>query len=175
MIFRKLLKRCHGQPGFSLVEVIAVLAISGLIGLGATTATVQIMDQGSRNADYTTASRNTMNAIYWVSRDAQMAQSVTPDVGATGFPLTLEWDEWDNTEHQAVYSIVSDTMLRSYSIDGGEPVQTTIAEYISSTSANTTCSFADRVLTIKVTAVSGEGEQAVSVSKVREITPRPGL
>ena len=174
MIFGKLKRISKGQKGFTLVEVIAVLAITGLIGLGAATATVQMLNQGARNSDYTTASRHTMNAIYWVSQDAQMSQTIEPE-GASGFPLTLSWTEWDNSQHQVTYSIEDDKLMRSYSTDGGGPSQTLVAQYINSVAENTTCEFADGVLTLKVTAAVGEGAHAISVTKVRKITPRPGL
>jgi prepilin-type N-terminal cleavage/methylation domain-containing protein len=174
MILRKLRQISQKQSGFTLIEVLAVLAITGIIGLGATTATVQVLTQGTRNSDYTTASRHAMNAIYWVSRDAQMAQTVTPDV-ASGFPLTLNWTEWDNSEHQVIYSITDDRLMRSYSVDGSEPGQILVAQYINPDSENTTCGFSDRVLTVRVTTIVGEGTRAVSVSRIREITPRPGL
>ena len=174
MIFRKSGRITKGQRGFTLIEVIVTLAITGLIGLGAATATVQVLNQGARNSDYTTASRHTMNAIYWISRDAQMSQTIEPDE-ASGFPLTLSWTEWDNSEHQVTYSIEDDKLRRRYSIDGGGPNQTLVAQYINSVAENTTCEIAGGVITLKVTATVGEGLHALSVTKVREITPRPGL
>lgn len=174
MIYQKLRRVIKGQRGFTLIEIIAVLAITGLIGLGATTATVQMINQSSRNSDYTTASQHAMNAIYWISLDAQMSQTISTD-GISGFPLTLNWTEWDNSEHEVAYVIVGDKLRRSYSIDGGEPAETVIAQYINPAPENTTCEFSDRVLTVKVTATVGNGPQTLSVTKVREITPRPGL
>jgi hypothetical protein len=89
----------------------------------------------------------------------------------------LSWTEWDNSQHQVTYSISTedDRLRRSYSIDGGEPGQTVVAQYINSTSENTTCEVIDGELNLKVTCTVGTGLNAVSVTKEREVTPRPGL
>ena len=162
------------QRGFTVIEVIVSLMITSIIGLTGAMATGQVLTQSTKNSDYTTASRHAMNAIFWVSRDAQMSQTVTPS-GATGFPLTLSWTEWDNSQHQVVYSIAGGKLTRSYTINGGTPLATLVAQYVNSVSQNTTCNYADRVLTVRVTATVGDGAHALSVSKTREITPRPGL
>ena len=174
MIFCRLSRLINGQRGFTLIEVLAALAVTGLIGLGSAMTTVQVLNQSARNSDYTTASRHTMNAIYWISRDAQMSQIIEPD-GASGFPLTLSWTEWDNSGHQVIYSIEDDKLKRSYSVDGSEPSQTVVGQYINSVAENTTCEYTGGVLTLKVTSVVGNGANALSMTKVREITPRPGL
>lgn len=170
-MFSRLIKR---QRGFTLIEILAVLAISGLIGLGATVVTSQVFTQSAKDSDYTTVSRNAMNAIYWVSRDAQMSQAVVPG-GDYGFPLILSWTEWDNSTHQVTYSIEDDTLSRSYVINGGGPNQTVVAQCINSVAANTTCEFAEGVLSLQMTSTIGEGEHALSVTRVREISPRPSL
>ena len=174
MIFRRLWSLQESQKGFTLIEMIVTLAITSLIGLGISMATVQIINQGGRNSGYTTASQHTLNAIHWISRDAQMAQTVDPN-GSSGFPLNLGWVEWDNTVHQVTYTVAGDMLRRSYSIDGGVPKETTVAQYLNCVSENTSCGLSGGVLTLKITATVGDGLNAVSVTKVREITPRPGL
>lgn len=167
------------QKGFTLIEMIAVLAITGLIGVGAATAAVQVLTQGAKNSDYTTASRQAMNAIYWISRDAQMAQTI---YGASGFPLTtnltFSWTEWDNPNlHKVTYSKEDDELRRSYLVGDVEQSDTLIAQYINWESGKTYFegSDSDNVVTVKVTATVGTGSHAISVTKEREITRRSRL
>ena len=174
MISRKLRRMARGQGGFTLIEVLAALAVTGIIALGATTASFLVLNQGTKNGDYVTASQHSMNAIYWISRDAQMSQTIVPGE-TSGFPLTLDWVEWDNTDHEVVYHIEGASLYRSYSIDDSELRDTLVAQYIDTIGENTVCTFADRVLTVKMTATVGEGVNTVSVTKEREIAPRPGL
>jgi prepilin-type N-terminal cleavage/methylation domain-containing protein len=174
MIFPRLHFIKQDQKGFTLVELMAAVIITGLIGVGVATASVEVLNQGERNADYTTASRNTMNAIHWISRDAQMAQTVTTN-GTSGFPLTLVWIEWDNSTHQVTYTSADSEIRRSYSLDDGVPSETVVAQYINDAPEMTSCNFTDGVLSLKVTAVGGEGARAVSITKLRKITPRPGI
>ena len=117
-----------------------------------------------------------MNAIYWISRDARLAQTVEPG-GTSGFPLTLKWTEWDNSIHQVIYiiNIQQDELTRSYSVDGGAPSETVVAHHINSVSENTTCQFVNGMFTVKVTSTVGTGLNAISVTKKCDIAPRPGL
>ena len=178
MILRKIKLFIKEQRGFFLTEMLASLAIAGLIGLGATIASAQVMNQTARNNDYTTASRHTLNAIQWISRDIQAAQTIE---GWAGFPatdnLTLTWTAWDNTVNQAVYYVVNGQLKRSYSVDGGAPRVTLVAEYINSDAAMTNCvpDSDNVVLTLTITGSVGAGSTIVDVTKVREITARPRL
>ena len=169
---RILLKK---QNGFTLIEVMVSLAIISMISIGATMATGQVINQTSKNSDHTTATRQALNAVHWISRDAQMAQTLEADAGASGFPLRMEWKKWDSSQHEVIYTLQNNKISRSYTVDGGAPAVTLIAEYINEDSSLTNCAVADNVLTIKITSSVGGGDLVVDFTKEAEISARPHL
>ncbi len=79
-------------------------------------ASAQVLNQTSRNADYVTASRQAMNAIAWISRDAEMAQIVG---GAGTFPtgdLVFTWTTWDDDIDRVVYSLSNGQLRRAFAV-----------------------------------------------------------
>ncbi len=174
-MFFKTKQGYKNESGFTLIEILVSLAITSLIGLGATMSSFQVLNETSRNNDYTTASRNAMNAVYWMSRDAQMAQIIS---GVTGFPetsdLSLSWIEWENSSHNVTYTIENGQLLRTYDVDG-QITETLIAEYINTSTNKTSCVSFNGTLTLTITSSVGEGSRVVNVTRIREMTARPKL
>jgi prepilin-type N-terminal cleavage/methylation domain-containing protein len=175
-VISKILKSLkRGEAGFTLIEVIAAVAITGIISLGASIATGQVLNQTSRNNDYTTASRNTLNALYWISHDVTMAQTID---GWEGFPqsedLSLSWVGWDNTEYSANYTLDNDILRRVYS-EGGQVTTTLIAVNINHDEEMTYCLSDNGTLTVTITSSVGGGDRVVNVTKVRKIASRPNI
>jgi prepilin-type N-terminal cleavage/methylation domain-containing protein len=170
--FRSLIK---SQVGFTLIEVIVAIAISGIIGLGASISSAQVLNQTATNNDYTTASRNALNALHWISHDVSMAQDI---IGADDFPQTgdlcLSWMGWDNTAYSANYTLENGVLKRFYS-ENGQVTTTVIASYINLDPAMTFCTFDNTSLTVTITCSVGEGDRTINVTKVRIITSRPNL
>jgi len=176
MIFRRSGSINKNQKGFTFIDMIIAIAITGIIGVGTTGAIAQVFNQSTQSSVHMTAIKQVENALYSISRDAHMAQIVATDSGDSGFPLDLSWGEWaSGTDHQVTYSIEDGKLKRSHSINGGDPDEITVAQDINPDAQITNCELADRVLTLKITATVGDGSRTVSETGKREVIPRPSL
>jgi prepilin-type N-terminal cleavage/methylation domain-containing protein len=171
MIFHRLGLINKNQLGFTLVEVILAIAISGIITGGITMTIFQVFSGNIRTGNHMTAVRQVQNAGYWVSHDAQMAQPNSIDDNPSGGEfLVLGWTDWANDDHQVVYNLLADNKLqRSHSINDGDTETSIIAEYINPD--QTSCVWDDDSgeLTFTVTATVGEQTE----TRVYEAVPRP--
>ena len=75
-VFRKL---SRNQRGFTLIELIVAIAITGLITGGITMSIFQVFDVNTRSSNHMLAVRQVQNAGHWISRDTLMAQNVDTD------------------------------------------------------------------------------------------------
>ena len=133
-------------------------------------AAYQVMNVYALSTNLVMAVKQVENAAYGITRDVRMAQTIQPS-GDSGFPLSLSWVEWDNTTHQVSYAINNGELRRSHSINGAQPIQTVIAEHISSDTDKTSCQYANGVLTFKVTA-SVSGFRPASETRMAQVIPR---
>ena len=159
----------QSERGFTLIEVLVVVAIVALIVSGAAMATFQVINVTKRSNDHMTVTRQVQNAGYWISHDALMAEYVTVgDNPETGAFLTLNWTEWSYDEyeasiyHTAVYTFHDlsggiGKLQRNHWIDAVVSEQTLVAEYIDL--ANTEAEDNGFVLTLQITASLGEAEE----------------
>jgi len=163
----------QNQRGFALLTMMIALAISGIIMTAATMTIFQVINGSGRTSNHMVALRQVQNAGYWISYDVQMSQSVEPAAAPDqdGLPLTLTWNEYaSGIEHQIVYELVGDELIRSYSINGGPPTESTVAEFIVS---GTNCEYSGGVLTFTVVSTVGAGSQEITATGIYEIIPRP--
>ena len=166
------------ERGFTLVELLVVIALMSLITLGATMTTFQIINVTRHSNDHVAAVRQVQNAGYWISRDALMAESVVVDDDPeTAEFLTLTWAEWgydeDSYYHEATYSFRDlsagiGKLERQYVIYDDEYVVTEsktnlVAEYIyynlTDPDDTTKADYESSVLTAQITASLGEASE----------------
>ncbi len=148
------------QKGLTLLELLAVMAISALIVAAVASGIHQLFTSSDRDSNYMAAFGQVQNAGSWVSHDAVMAQQVTVDSDpATPEFITLVWLDWEGDEHQVDYTLADaddglKKLMRAYSVNGGSAETVFVAGYIDS--ANTSCSWDGGMLTLVITAQVGE-------------------
>ena len=145
------------QKGFTLIELLIVIAITALIGTVIVAVTYNVWNVSTMSVSRVDAVEQVKNAIHWMSRDAQMAQTVQS--GGSGFLLTLTWVKWENSEaDQVTYTLQNDELHRKLIVNGGAPTDIVIAENVDSSAGMTWCSYdnSSKVLILHITAsVSG--------------------
>ena len=167
-----------GQRGFSLVELVIVVALAGLVGAAITATAFQVFTFSTRLSNQMTAVRQVQQAGFWVSPDVMMAQNVTPGGSPTTF-LTLNWTV-NGINYGVIYSLEGTgtlkTLQRKYYVNSNLTSTTTVAQYISyptgtSIVPNQPCSSPNcSAYNFTVTAtVGGQTE-----TRVYEVKPRPG-
>ena len=157
----------RSERGFTLIEVLVVVAIVALIVSGAAMATFQVINVTRRSNDHMTVTRQVQNAGYWISHDALMAEYATVGDNPDNF-LTLNWTEWSYVEgeasiyHTAIYSFQDlsgdiGKLQRTHWVDAVVAEQTLVAEYIDYNA--TEVIYNTPVLTLQITASLGEAEE----------------
>jgi prepilin-type N-terminal cleavage/methylation domain-containing protein len=176
------MKRLHkDQRGFSLIELLIVIVLTGLITAAITTTIFQVFNMNTRTSNRMTAVSQVLNAGKIVSEDILEAQIVAPGT-SSGFPLALNWTDVGTSDaHGVVYTLegpsTGPNMLWRKDYLNSAPNSTTkIAEYIDVSidpvtgKARTNCVWAGGVLTFTVTATVGKESE----TRVYEVKPRPG-
>jgi prepilin-type N-terminal cleavage/methylation domain-containing protein len=177
-----------GQRGFTLIELVIVIGLTGLIAGGLTLTIFQVFNMDARTRNDMTAVYQVRQAGKLVSQDILEARNVEPG-GTSGFPLTLTWTDYEtNYTHTVVYTLVDmpsgefKRLKREHYIqyDTEDPVldsTTIVAEYIdlgqTSIYPVQPCYFPNcGVFTYKFKVTATVGEQ--SEARVYEVKPRPG-
>jgi prepilin-type N-terminal cleavage/methylation domain-containing protein len=168
MIFHRLRLINKKQQGFTLLELMLAMAISGII-TGVITMTIfQVVTGTARTNNHMVAVRQAQNAGFFVSRDVQMAQIVVTDPDPDGFPLALTWTDWSGTVNNVTYTLDGTELIRNHN---GQ--QSPVAQFIGSVEVSPR-PYTGGKLIFMVTATVGSGSQAQSETRTYEIVPRPG-
>jgi prepilin-type N-terminal cleavage/methylation domain-containing protein len=145
------------QKGLGLIELIASLAIIGILSIGLTTFVIQSITLGAKASSRMQATMLVENAGFWVSRDVQMAENLTLGEDA-GFPLQLAWLDTDQNDYKVTYNVTEGQMKRSLVKNDGAPVQTLIMQSVNSAPSLTYLSYADGLLTFNITSTYKNSE-----------------
>jgi len=162
------------QRGFSMMELLMVIALTGIITAAITTAFFQVFNISTRTANHMIAVTQLQHAGKLVSED--MLQTQRGGINATpsgpGEFLKLGWIS-QNTSivHNITYTMENGELWRSESIDGGNATLVRVAEYIDPNPTKTYCVWNGGVLTFTVTATVGEESE----QRIYNVRPRSEL
>lgn len=108
------------QSGFTLIEVLVVVAISGVILTGAFAVLQQTMQGTFSNNNKTVVLSDINDAALYIRRDIQMAQETNlPVDGTPQNSVTFDWYDFtlfeaDNISHSVDYTLSDTNLLRNY-------------------------------------------------------------
>jgi len=177
MIFhRRLIDQ--NQGGFILIELLLALALTGLIISGITMSIFQVVNANRQVSSNMIAITQAENLGYWITRDAEMAQSII----AGTENLTLAWGGW---EYQDAGNTYVNTYKVSY-IQAGSEIRRLQEVTTYDSSGQSLGTATSRILVAKyITAIAPEmvGSQLVAVlitasvgeveeARTYEVTPR---
>jgi len=170
----------QNERGFTLVEVVAVIAISAAIAGAAALGVFQVVKGAERSNEHIAAVDQVRNAGYWVSSDAQRAQKLVVDGLTPPKFLIVSWTEWNSDDkHEITYTLENmpstglRQLQRSESINEGAPITTVVAKYIDPDPAKSSCVIIEDRLILTITAAVSLGSQTKSETRIFEIMPRP--
>lgn len=154
------------QKGFTLIEIMAVMAVGGMIMTVALLSIYQVVWGSARTNDQVAALTDVNYASLWIKKDLQMARYTDLTEGVPQSSVSLRWidnTDWagDNATHSANYTLSGTELVRTY--DGGTP--RVVGRYISSIGFTRE----GRVITCSVTATGPgipEREEMLGVSIV---------
>jgi prepilin-type N-terminal cleavage/methylation domain-containing protein len=174
--------KMKNQRGFTIMELLMVIALTGIITAAITTTVFQVYNINTRTANHMVAVSQVQQAGKLVSQDVLQSQTVDPD-NDPGTPelevFTLSWTDWATAYvHKVVYTLVDMSsgewkiLWREHYVKEDSSFEldstTSVAEYIDPD--QTSLAPEDGAWVFTVTArVGDESEQ-----RIYKIQPRPG-
>ena len=169
------------ERGVTLIELAIAIGITGSIMAGVSNGIFQLITINADNNAHMVAIKQVENALHWIGRDAQMAQTVEtttdPDPNVDTFPITLRWTDWDNVDNEIEYEIDEEGNLIRRHTQGVDTTESTVARLIDSDVDSTNCTWDSdaRKLTLQITATIPWSGQEASETRTAEISPRPAI
>ena len=169
-------RACKTRRGFTLVELLIVIAIAALVGVGVVALVFQVFGANAGSTNRMTAVKEVENAVRWITNDAQMAQvSYVADVPASPLPLTMTWAlSYDSpvASGTVTYRVNGGQLLREYS-DGTSTEAAVIMRNIDNNAANTnwSYSFSGQAFTFNIAAIVS-GSRPASETRSFQVAAR---
>ncbi len=173
------------EKGFSLIEILVVVAITGVISVAISQIIFVMMDVVTGNRAHVDVIVQVQNAERWLEMDVKMAQTVEvvrndPSHAGT---LMLTWHTWGGTKSSVNYFIRNNQLMRyetEYSPTGGtRTYETFIAKDVVSGSPQTSFVVSTEItkrksVHVHITVENDTGTSGMN-REVRdfEIDPRP--
>jgi prepilin-type N-terminal cleavage/methylation domain-containing protein len=156
------------QGGFTLIELVMVMAITAVIMAAVTGSIYQVIASNARNSARMIAVKQVESALHFMVRDVQMAQPwlIQTDNLSGGEELKLGWREWDDTVNMVTYSVAGGKLTRQFN----SGAQTTVAQFVASLDPVVD---ADGNITVTITSTTS-GRWSASETRTLRIEPRSG-
>ena len=153
----------RGEMGFTLLEVLVVLAITGVIIWPTAMAVTTLLTNPQRSADQNVVLHEVRNAGYWISRDVQMSKTVTPNGPGVFLTLVIPVSSNQTDDRSVDYLFDGSKLKRKEYYKSSDTLisETLIADYI--VTDKTTFSAVDVGL-YRLTVRAAKGEAAVTIN-----------
>jgi len=162
------------QNGFTLIELVMAIGVTGILLASITAAVGQVFNTNTNNSEHMVAVRQVQNAGYWVSHDSQMARSIT-DTAHAASPkiLIMDWVEWDGTAINVTYSLSGTSpnlkLNRLYKENNVVISNTVVGQNIASSSDCHSVYTAGSLVFTMTATVGNENE-----TRIYSVRPKPG-
>jgi len=151
------------HKGYTLLELMLVISITGAIVLVVGAGIIQIMRGGPQITERSTAMSDIDNAAHWLVRDLVLAQTTSLVEEVPPVPgITLNWSDltaWagdeGSVEHTASYTLSGSQLLRTY-----DDEETIVGRHLTDVGF----SIEGKMLSITLTSCPGLTESAVTRS-----------
>lgn len=176
-----MIKREHG---FTAIELLLALGSIALIALGAMSVIFQVFPAADRNNGRIVSASQVQDAGYWLSRDAEMAETIIATSLTPPDLLIVTWTERDYDSVSSVYHSATYTMhalsgnvgqlKRQHWSSGGANDEVLVANFIyynTGDPAGSQASYTDPVLTLQLTSRLGDATE----TRQYRVTRRPNF
>ena len=173
-VFIELKTTLKKQVGFTLIELMIALCITGVVAVSVVTTIYQLRNISNIHYAHVMSVKQVENAVFYLNRDIQQAQNIETNV--QGNWLTLNWTSWDTSQHQITYRFSNVVNNIGDLIRNDGTINNTIAKSINTSSSNTNVSYdsGTHILVLQLTSTVKSGNKQNTETRKLSIIPRPG-